>query len=80
MINLFICYTKMTIFPHIMRYVLPRREVCRSLITKYLHIDIPNQNRKKVRIFCVSLLYVPVSCKVFPLLGDHRLGEEARDS
>ena len=71
----------MTIFPRKVRHVLPRPDVCRSLIAKYLHIDIPDQNLKKVWTFCVSLLYVPYSYKVSPpLFGDHRLGEEAGDS
>ena len=58
--------TKMTISHRKVRYVLPRRDVCRRLIAKYLHIHNPNQNLKKVWIFCVSLLYVPCSCEVFP--------------
>ena len=63
---LFICYTKITIFFRKVRHVLPRLDVCSSLIANYLHIDIPDQNLKKLWIFCVLLLYVPCSCEVFP--------------
>ena len=41
-------YKKITIFPYKVRHVLPRQDVCRSLIAKYLHIQMPDQNRKKV--------------------------------
>ena len=44
---LFIFDTKMTIFPCKVRHILPRRDVCLSLTTKYLHIHIPDQNLKK---------------------------------
>ena len=40
--------TKMTIFPCKVRHVLPRCNICRSLIAKYLHIHISDQNLKKV--------------------------------
>ena len=39
---------QMTISHRKVRYVLPRRDVCRRLIAKYLHIHNPNQNLKKV--------------------------------
>ena len=38
----------MTIFPSKVRHVLPRGDVCRCLIAKYFHIDIPDPNLKKV--------------------------------
>ena len=57
--------TKMIIFPRKVRPVWPSRDVWICLAAKYLHIDIFYQNLKKVRIFCVSFLYVPCSCKVF---------------
>ena len=65
-IYLFISYTKLTTLPRKMRHVLPRLDVCRSLIAKYLHINIPYQNLKKVCMFCVSLLYVFCSWKLLP--------------
>ena len=77
---LFIFYTKMTIFPHKVRHVSARRDVCLCLTANYLHIDILDQNIKKIKIFCVSLLCVLSSCEVSPLFGDHRLQRAGRES
>ena len=55
----------MTIFPCKVRYVSPSWDDWICLAAKYLHIDIFDQNLKNVWIFCVLLLYVPCSCKVF---------------
>ena len=57
----------MTIFPRKVRHVSPIRDVWIRLAAKYLHIDIFDQNLKKVWILCVLLLY-------------SALGEEAGDS
>ena len=43
----FIFDTKMTIFPHKVRHVSARRDVCLRLTANYLHIDIFDQNIKK---------------------------------
>ena len=59
-------YTKIIILPRKVRHVSPSRDVCLSLTTKYLHIDISNQILMKVWIFCVLLLYELHSCEVFP--------------
>ena len=56
----------MTIFPRKVRHVLPRQDVCLRPTANYPNIDIPNQNLKKVTIFCVLLLYLLCSCEVFP--------------
>ena len=52
--------------PSKVRHVSPRRDVYLSRTAKYLHIDIPNQNLKKVLVFCVSLHCVLCSYEVFP--------------
>ena len=57
--------TKITIFPHKVRHVLPRQDVCLILTAKYLHIHIPYQNLRKVWTFSVSFLYMLCSCEVF---------------
>ena len=69
----------MTISPPKVRHFSPRRDVCRSLIAKYIHTPIPDQNLKKVSIGSVLVLYVPCSCEVPPLFGKNRLGEESGD-
>ena len=43
----------MTIFPLKVRHVSPRQDVCGCLIAKYLFIDIPDKNLKKIK-FSVS--------------------------
>ena len=45
---LFIFDTKITIFPRKVWHVSPSRDVCLRLTAKYLHIDISDQNLKKV--------------------------------
>ena len=45
---LFIFDTKMTISPRKVRHVSPSRDVWICLAAKYLHIDIFDQNLKKV--------------------------------
>ena len=70
----------MSIFPPLVRHVSPSRDVWIRLTAKYLHINIFDQNLKKVWIFCVSFLYKPCSCKVSPLFGDHRLQRAGRGS
>ena len=40
--------TKMTIFPRKVRHISPSRDVWIRLAAKYLHIDIFDQNLKKV--------------------------------
>ena len=77
-IYLLIFYTKMTIFPRKVRHVLARRDVCFCLTAKYLHIDIIDQNLKKVWIFSVLLFCVLVKCS--PLFGEHRLQRAGRGS
>ena len=68
----------MSIFPHKVRHVLPRQDVCLSLTANYLHIDIPDQNLKKVLIFCVSVLYVLCSCEVLPPVWRPSAGRGSR--
>ena len=63
---LFIFDTKITISPRKVRHVSARRNVHLRPTANYLHIDILDQNLKKVWIFCVSFLYVLSSCEVFP--------------
>ena len=55
----------MTIFPRKVRHILPSQDVWIRLAVKFFHIDIFDQNLKKVSIFCVLFLYVPCYCKVF---------------
>ena len=62
---LFIFDTKLSIFPHKVRQVLASQDVQLCLTANYLHKDIFDPNLKKVWIFCVSLLYMLSSCKVF---------------
>ena len=69
--------TKNNHLPRKVSHVLSRRDVCCNLITKYLHIEIPDQNLKKVWIFCVSLLSVLCSCKVSPPLWWPLAGRDA---
>ena len=57
--------TKITIFPCKVRHISPSQDVWIRLAVQYLHIDIFDQNLKNVWILCVSLFYVPCSCKVF---------------
>ena len=46
--HLFIFDTKITIFPRKVWHVSPSQDVCLRLTAKYLHIDISDQNLKKV--------------------------------
>ena len=75
---LFNFYTKMTNFPFKVMHVSPNQDVWIRLAAKYLHIDIFDQNLKKVWIFCVWFLYVLV--KFSPLFGDHRLQHAGKGS
>ena len=45
---------------------MPKQDVCRSLLTKYLHIIIPNLRINKLCFFCGYSLYVPCSCEFPP--------------
>ena len=77
---IYYCLIQKSQFPPVM-HVLPRRDVCHSLMVKYLCIHIPDL---KLKLFffssMVSVLTCPVLVKFFPLSGDHRLGQEAGKS
>ena len=47
-IDIYIFDTKITIFPHKVRHISQRRDVCLRLTAKYLHIHIPDQTLEKV--------------------------------
>ena len=51
-------------------HVLPRRDVWRNLLAKYLHIHIPDLKLKKLDFSKVSFLTCLVLVKFPPLFGD----------
>ena len=58
----------MTISPRKVRHVSPRQDVCLSLTGNYLHIDIPDQNLKKVQISVSRYITCSVLVKFSPCL------------
>ena len=74
--------TTMTHFPCKVRHVLPRRDVCHSVIAKYLHIHIPNQNLKKVWIGGGPIRNTPalVHAKQIAWKGDNKQTTHGRTS